>query len=124
MSQNNSRHDPDGRRFDGGTRAPAASFAKDPPQALAHGFPLRRRNAYAKIAFANDPYRIFAIGVEDQDGLQPFSERHDLRPTGNDQFPFELIPPRQPRHLREALDFAENWVRTALDGGPVVQRNS
>jgi hypothetical protein len=116
------RHDGMGRRFDG-IKAPAASLAPVSQRALAHAFPLIVRKGYAKFAFASDPYTIYAIGVEDQDGFHPFNERHDLKATGNENLPFELIVARKPRHIREALDFAESWVRIVLDGQPVSQRS-
>lgn len=116
------RHDGMGRRFDG-IKAPAASLAPVSQRALAHAFPLIGRKGYAKFAFTSDPYAIYAIGVEDQDGFHPLTERHDLKATGDESLPFELIVTRKPRHIREALDFAESWVRTVLDGQPVSQRS-
>jgi hypothetical protein len=115
----NNRHDGQAHKLRS-TVAPAnALVERGSAKLLNHAFPLSYDRGYAIIGFEHDPcYGIFPLGIQNKDGFSAFSEGRDLRATGDPSRPLQLMMSGNINHFRAALDIAQEWVRTVLDGQP------
>ncbi|MGF0540734.1 hypothetical protein ACQQ2Q_22310 [Agrobacterium sp. ES01] len=111
------RDDPYGQKFQAVT-SPAKAIR--PGKLLSHGFPCKAGRAFAIIAFGHEPYAVYPIGLQDRDGFLPFPQSAELSPTGDREYPWELIAKRPFRNIRDVIDEAETWVRIKIDGQPAV----